>query len=253
MRLFLIAGLALFASCGQSPETTDNDNNSDTSMTSGSTTESVNTLTEAEKAEGWRLLFDGKSTSGWHSYLNKSNLGAWKIEDGLLALDTTTKEGRGDIVTDEEFENYHLKVDWKISPNGNSGIIFNVKEAAEYESDYFTGPEMQVLDNDGHADGKIHKHRAGDLYDLIPATPETVKAVGEWNTAEIIKNGDSLEFRLNGPTVVKTTLWNDEWKKMVANSKFKQWKAFGTFKSGKIALQDHDNAVWFRNIKIRKL
>jgi hypothetical protein len=112
---------------------------------------------------------------------------------------------------------------------------------------------MQVLDNERHPDAKIPKHRAGDLYDLIAAHPETAKRAGEWNTAEIIKNKDSLELRLNGPTVVKTKLWDANWKKLVKNSKFKQWPDFGTFKKGVIALQDHGNKVTYRNIKIRIL
>jgi len=253
MRLpILAAALVFMASCGSSPESDNtSDNTNDTSMNASSDT--INALTDAEKADGWRLLFDGQSKTGWHSYNNKSNLEAWTVQDGSLFLDTAKKDGGGSIITDEEFENFHLKVDWKISKNGNSGIIFLVKESPEYEADYRTGPEMQVLDNDGHPDAKINKHRAGDLYDLIAASPETVRPPGEWNTAEIIKSGDSLELRLNGPAVVKTRLFDDGWKKMLAASKFKDWSTFGTFKSGKISLQDHGDAVWFRNIKIRKL
>lgn len=256
MRLLLPVFVAFMVACGETPQSaTDSGTQNDTTMNNSASSGALNTLSDAEKSEGWQLLFDGQSKSGWHSYLNKGTLDAWKIQDGILYLDVdTTKEHKGaDMVTDQEYENFHLKVDWMISKNGNSGIIFGINESPEFENDYYTGPEMQVLDNNGHPDAKINKHRAGDLYDLISSSPETVKPVGEWNTAEIIKNNDSLEFRLNGPTVVKTILWDDNWKQLVANSKFKAWPAFGTFKSGKIALQDHGDKVSYRNIKIRKL
>ncbi|MBN8837591.1 MAG: DUF1080 domain-containing protein [Sphingobacteriia bacterium] len=209
----------------------------------------------AQKKEQWISLFDGKSTQGWHTYgkPTASDL-AWKVQDGTLYLDASQKTGRGDIVTAEEFENFHLKLEWKISKNGNSGIMFHVHEdTAIYKYTFHTGPEMQVLDNEGHPDAKINKHRAGDLYDLIACSKETVKPAGEWNTAEIICNKGKLELLLNGTTVVATTLWTDEWKQLVANSKFKTMPGFGIFKSGRIALQDHGNEVWYRNIVIKKL
>lgn len=203
--------------------------------------------------DGWKSLFDGKTTKGWHTYGKTAAGSSWEVKDGALHLNKAAGEG-GDLVTDGEYSNFDLKLEWKISPKGNSGVMFYVHEdAAKYPAPYHTGPEMQVLDNDGHPDGKIHKHRAGDLYDLIPCAKETVKAVGEWNEVEIYcKNGD-LKLYLNGVNVVSTTLWNDNWKALVAGSKFKQWPDFGTFKTGKIDLQDHGNEVWFRNIRIKEL
>ena len=160
----------------------------------------------------------------------------------------------GNIVTDEEFDNFHLKLEWKISPKGNSGILLFVHEdTLKFKEPYMTGPEMQVLDNEGHPDGKLFRHRAGDLYDLIMSSKEMAKPVGEWNLAEVISNNDKLELKLNGTTVVTTTMWDDNWTNMVAKSKFKEWPGFGTFKKGRICLQDHDNAVSFRNIMIKKL
>jgi hypothetical protein len=205
------------------------------------------------KAKGFVKIFDGKTTKGWHTY-NKATAGAaWKVENGCLHLDPTSKEGKGYLIADGVYENYHLKYEWKIAANGNSGLLFNVAEDAKYAQPYFTGPEMQVLDNDGHNDGKIIKHRAGDLYDLISCSKETVKPVALWNKAEIILNNGDLTFILNGEKVVHTTMFGDEWKAMVAKSKFKQWADFGTFRKGKICLQDHGDDVWYKNIKIKQL
>jgi hypothetical protein len=213
----------------------------------------TNSLTATETKDGWISLFDGKTTDGWHTYLHDKAGSAWNVEDGALHLNPKSMEGRGDIVTSKEFSNFDLKIQWKISPKGNSGIIFYVKEDPKIEASYQSGPEMQVLDNDGHSDGKIPKHRAGDLYDLIACSKETVKPVGEWNQVEIIANHGDLKLILNGYNVVHTTMWDDNWKKMIAGSKFKEWPVFGTFTSGRIDLQDHGNEVWFKDIKIKEL
>ena len=201
-------------------------------------------------------LFDGKTTAGWHSYGKTQAGDAWKVENGSLHFDPTAKVNNqgGDLVTDKEYSNFHLKLDWKVAPKANSGIIFYVHEnPIKYPNTYETGLEMQVLDNEGHPDGKIDKHRAGNLYDLVKGDTEPVKAVGEWNTAEIISNRGQLTFILNGVVVVKKTLWDKKWKDLVSGSKFTAWKDFGTFKKGKIALQDHGDHVWYRNIMIKEL
>ena len=207
------------------------------------------------KNEGFIALFDGKTKNGWHTYGKKTASSAWKIEDGALYLEPTkNKEESGDLVTDKEYGNFHLKLDWKVAPKANSGVLFHVNETPEkYPQSYSTGPEMQVIDNDGHPDGKITKHRAGDLYDLVQSTTEPVKPVGQWNTAEIISNKGKLELRLNGVTVVSTTQFDNNWKSLIAGSKFATWDGFGIFKTGKIALQDHGDKVWYRNIMIKEL
>jgi len=206
--------------------------------------------------KGFKALFDGKTTKGWHSYGKNSAGAGWKAENGVLHFDPdAAKDGQGgDLVTNVEYANFHLKLDWKIAPNGNSGILFYVKDdAAKYPNTFSTGLEMQVLDNDGHPDGKITKHRAGDLYDLIQSKSEPVKPVGEWNSAEIISKNGKLTLILNGVVVVETVLWDDTFKKLIDGSKFATWPGFGTFKKGKIALQDHGNSVWYRNIVLKQL
>jgi len=216
-------------------------------------TPDVSVKQQDKKQKSWKSLFDGKTTKGWHSYGKTEASKSWIPENGTLHLAAGATE-HGDLVTDEEYSNFHLKLEWKISKNGNSGIIFFVNEdPAKYSATYNTGMEMQVLDNDGHPDAKIYKHRAGDLYDLIASSKETVKAVGEWNQTEIISNNGKLDLILNGTTVVSTTMWDDNFNSLLAGSKFNGWPGFASFKSGKIALQDHGDEVWYRNIKIQKL
>ena len=221
-----------------------------------------NSMRSASNEDGFVSLFDGSTMKGWHTY-NKTTTGkAWKANDGVMHLDGASKkqyqtpEG-GDIVTNEEFENYHLKLEWKISAKGNSGVVFNINEDAKYESMWHTGPEMQVLDNgtstaEGHPDAKITSHRAGDLYDLIVST-EAIKPVGEWNFAEIISDHGKLDFYLNGKHTLSTTMWNNDWNNLIAKSKFKDMPGFGKFRKGHIGLQDHGDDVWFRNIRIKRL
>src|SRR5688572_3583629 len=241
----------LFIAC------TNDRGNSETKEADTITTTTVsamnNILTEDEKKEGWKLLFDGASTSGWHKYGNSPVGTAWRLADGTLYFDPSDKNG-GDIVTDNEYDNFELSLEWKIDTSGNSGIIFYIHEdSTKYEWPWNTGLEMQVLDNNGHPDAKIPKHRAGDLYDLISCSSETVKPALEWNNVRIKSVNGKLDFFLNEENVVSTTLWDDNWKKLVAGSKFKTMPDFGTYKKGRIGLQDHGNRVWYRNIKIKQL
>ncbi|MCB0584663.1 MAG: DUF1080 domain-containing protein, partial [Phaeodactylibacter sp.] len=221
----------------------------------------LNTLSEAERAAGWKLLFDGKSTNGWHSWKRKTPGSSWIIEDGALKINAVRQpdgslkaEDGGDLVTDQEYENYELRLEWKISPCGNSGIIFNVIEAEQYDYPWQTGPEMQIIDNTCHPDARIESHRAGCLYDLVPVKYETVKPSGEWNKVRLIIRDGKSQFWLNGRRVVDFEMFTGEWARMIQNSKFRDMPDFGKARKGRICLQDHqDAAAWFRNIKIREI
>jgi len=215
-------------------------------------------LTDKEKNDGWKLLFDGKTTNGWRAYGSDRIGDAWKVKDGVLYLDISKKDDgttleAGDIITEKEYENFDLMLEWKISACGNSGIMFNVVESSENDYTYYTGPEVQVLDNTCHPDAKIIKHRAGDLYDLISSSTETVKPAGEWNQVRIVSNKGNLELWLNGTKVVRTQMHTPEWDALVKASKFKDITGFGKSTKGHIAFQDHGNGVWFRNIKIKEI
>lgn len=207
-------------------------------------------LTAEETAAGWKSLFNGTDLTGWKGYKKDKPGDAWKVENGELVL---TAGGAGDIMTVEEYGPFELSLEWKISPKGNSGIIYLIKEDPAAENTYNTGPEMQVLDDDGHADGKIPSHRAGALYDFVVPPAGAVKPVGEWNTAVVRFTGSEIEHWLNGVLTSETSYGDDAWKTKVAATKFKQWPLFGTFGRGHIALQDHGDKVWYRNIKIRAL
>jgi len=224
--------------------------------TSVATAQQVNKLTPKEEKAGWKLLFDGKTTNGWHTYLREDASPAWKVVDGALELDPEAKKSGapgGDLVTDGEYENYELSLQWKISEGGNSGIIFGVHEDPKFKQTYLTGPEMQVLDDERHPDGKITKHNSGDLYDMKKSARNAVKPVGEWNQVKIRKKDGRLTFWLNGVQTVSVVMGSDEWKQLLANSKFKTWEGFGAYSKGHIALQDHGDKVWYRDIKIREL
>lgn len=219
-----------------------------------------NTLSEAERRAGWKLLFDGQTTQGWHNFGKKTIGGSWKVVDGALHLDAQRHDDGhwqaadgGDIVTEGEYENYELRLEWKIGPCGNSGIMYNVVENKDFQYPWQTGPEMQVLDNTCHPDASIQKHRAGDLYDMISCRIETVRPAGQWNQIRLVVKNGQVEHWLNGRRVVSFEMFTDEWNSMIANSKFRDMKGFGQARRGRIALQDHGDPVWFRNIKIRTL
>ena len=183
---------------------------------------------------------------------------AWQVDSGAISLDASKKDKEdetingGDLLTDKEYSNFDLKLQWKISKGGNSGIKFYVQEDTT-KYDEAIGLEMQVVDNKNHEDGKRAKHRAGSLYDLIAPTAEVAKNFDEWNDSEIKCYNGKLEFYLNRTKIVSITLWNNEWEKMIAHSKYKHMKDWGTFKTGHIALQDHGSDVWYKKIMIKKL
>ena len=206
-------------------------------------------LSDAEAAEGWQLLFDGTSTEGWHSYL-KEGVEGWKAENGELI----SEGGHGDLITDAQYENFELSLEFKISPGGNSGIIYRVVEDAKYPATYMTGPEYQLIDDNGWKDSLTDKQKTGANYDVDAPAGIHSKPPGEYNQARILVNGSHVEHWLNGQKVVEYELWSPEWEKKVANSKWKTVADYGRAKSGKIALQDHgDGVTTFRNIKIRPL
>lgn len=220
----------------------------------------VNTLTAAEKAAGWMLLFDGKTTKGWRNY-NKQTIGErWKVADGVLYLDVSNKNadgfqvgGGGDIITEAEYENYELRIEWKIAKCGNSGIIYHIHEDAQIRYPWQTGLEYQLIDDTCHPDAKFEKRRASSLYDLVMAVPVVVKPAEEWNKTRLVCKGDQVEHWLNNKKVVSVTMGSPEWKQMLPNSKWKDHPQFGTFRKGNIGLQDHGDGISFRNIKLRKL
>ena len=172
----------------------------------------------------------------------------WKLTDGVLEFDGS---GGGDIMTKQTFMDFDLTFDWKVTEGANSGVMYRV--ATGENAPYFTGPEFQVLDDDKHADGKNPLTSAGSLYALYAPADKQLKPVGQWNSSRIVLNKNHVEHWLNGQKVVDTELHSDDWNNRVGNSKFKDWKKFGTMNSGHICFQDHGDPVAFRNIVVVEL
>ncbi|HAW89514.1 MAG TPA: DUF1080 domain-containing protein [Gemmatimonadetes bacterium] len=207
----------------------------------------INTLTDAEREAGWELLFDGQSTDGWRGYMMDAVPDGWQVLDGEL-----TRVGRGrDLITKAQFENFDLTLEWKVELGGNSGILFRAVEGPEQI--YMGAPEMQILDDDNHADGRSPLTSVGSNYAIHPAPRGLAHPVGDWNSVRILVDGNHVEHWLNGFRTVEYELGSVDWLERVAASKFSQWPEYGQASKGHIGLQEHGDVVAFRNIKIRRL
>jgi hypothetical protein len=209
--------------------------------------DSLNNLTAQERPDGWRLLFDGKSLAGWRGYRRQDVPAGWSVVDGAI-----TRVGQGgDLVTTDTFASFDLSLQWKVAPAGNSGVMFHVVEGPEQT--YMSGPEMQVLDDARHPDGKSRLTSAGAAYGLYPAPEGAVRPADQWNTARLRVDGNHVEQWLNGTKTADYEIGSPDWEKRVKESKFSAWPTYGRARAGRIALQDHGDRVAFRNIKIRVL
>jgi hypothetical protein len=208
----------------------------------------LNTLTSAENAAGWRLLFDGRTTAGWRGYRRDSMPAGWQAVDGAL---TRVAPGGGDIITRETFRNFELTLEWQVAPGGNSGIFYRGSE--DDDAIYWNAPEMQVLDDAGHPDGRSRLTAAGSNYAIDPAPAGVVRPARQWNQVRIVVNGSHVEHWLNGVKVVEYELGSAAWEAKVQASKFAPHPRYGRNTEGYIGLQDHGDWVSYRNIKIRVL
>ncbi len=206
-----------------------------------------NTLTPAEQAAGWKLLFDGKTTAGWRGYRMDSMPSGWQVVEGRL----TRVASAGDIMTRDKYRNFELSLEWNIAPGGNSGVFYRASE--DDDAIYWSAPEMQVLDDSGHADGRSRLTAAGSDYGLYPSPPGVVKRAGEWNHFRIVVQGNHVEHWMNGVKVVVYEFGSPDWEARVKASKFAPHLHYGRNAEGYIGLQDHGDRVAFRNIKIRVL
>jgi hypothetical protein len=201
----------------------------------------------ARAPDGWKTLFDGKSLAGWRSYTSMTPPTGWRVAGGELIRDG---EG-GDLMTVDQFGDFELQLEWKISKNGNSGIIY--RATTDGPNPWSTGPEFQVLDNAGHADGKSPLTSAGSNYAVNPPAKDVTKPVGEWNSIRLIAKGNHVEHWMNGVKLLEYEVGSPDWEQRVKASKFGTMPGYGRAKRGYIVLQDHGNVVNYRNIRIKAL
>jgi len=208
------------------------------------------TVTAKQK---WQVLFNGKATDAWRGFRRDSFPSkCWSVEGGeLKTIKDCDKADRTDIITKETYQDFELELEWRVAPGSNSGIIYLVSE--DEDESWKTGPEMQVLDDDKHPDGKNPKTSAGALYGLIAPTNKTLKPVGDYNKVRLVVRNGHVQHWLNGRKVIEYDLGSDMLKELIAQSKFKDYPHFAQNRKGHIALQYHGDEVWYRNIRIRAL
>lgn len=200
-------------------------------------------------------LFDGKTLAGWHAFNKPGEIKNWVVEDGaMVCLGAAKGDSGGDIVTDKQFSNFELSWEWKVDKGSNSGVMYHVIEDPKYKAPYETGPEYQIIDDIGFPDKLEDWQKAGADYAMTPANDKKkLMPVGEWNTSKIVYNNGHVEHWLNGEKIVEFEAGTPEWNKEKETGKWKDFPDYGSVKSGRIALQDHGNKAYFKNIKIKEL
>jgi hypothetical protein len=217
--------------------------------------EKNNVLTAAEEAEGWKLLFDGKTLNGWRDYNGDSLTAPWTVEDGTIRALGGGSDASGYIVTDEIYENFELVWDWKIAEGGNSGVLYHVVEHPKFNVPYITGPEYQLIDEENFPEPLEEWQKTAADYAMYVPDPskKKLKPAGEWNTSKIVFDNGHVEYWLNGEKVFEFEAWTDEWFERKNSGKWKDAPEYGLAHKGVICLQDHGSAAWFRNLKIKEL
>ena len=214
-----------------------------------------NTLSDEEKNAGWRLLFDGRTTAGWRGYRSKTMPASWKVENGSLLSRPQKGESRGDIITVDQFANFELVLEWKMTKGNNSGVIYRATE--EHSNVWESGPEFQILDNTGHLDGLNKLASAGACYAVFAPSKDVTRPLGQWNQTRIVAQGKHVEHWLNGEKLLEYDDDSKRWQAHVKTSKFFQTAYgrgnWGRAPKGYIGLQDYGGAIEYRNIKIRPL
>jgi hypothetical protein len=210
-----------------------------------------NTLTDKEKADGFKLIFDGKTLDGFRNYKKETVDAKWQVKDGAITL---TEKGGDNLITKEQYENFEFRFEFKIAANGNSGIMWHSTE--DGKQPYETGPEYQILDSHSTT-GYQHETKkgnvAGGFYDIIPAKPEWTKPTGEWNEGSIKVNGTKITLTINGTVTADVDTASDDFKALLAKSKFATWKMFNSKPKGHFVFQDHGDAVSFRTLRVKTL